>query len=141
MKVQKNLLYLKCALWDQFDISIWFLFWAIVSKAQNICWCMNTFQIHLLTNGSMNTTFWIGTNECASLQGLLKDWHTCINVIRSLSILTSNHKISFWIRITPQNWLILGCQKFQMARMKMWYVPYHLFFIGYVHAHYILVRL
>jgi hypothetical protein len=38
----------------------------------------------------------------------LKDWHTCINVIRSLSILTSNHKISFWIRITPQNWLILG---------------------------------
>jgi serine/threonine protein kinase len=24
-------------------------------------------SIHLLTNGSMRTTFWIGTNECASL--------------------------------------------------------------------------
>ncbi len=89
---------------------------------------MNTFQIHLLTNGSIRTTFWIGTDECASLQGLFKDWHTCINVIQSLSILTSDHKTSFWIRITPQNWLILGWQKFYMASLKVWYVPHHSFF-------------
>jgi serine/threonine protein kinase len=45
--------------------------------------------------------------------GLFKDWHTCIiNVIQPFSILTSNHKISFWMKITPQNWLILGQQNF-----------------------------
>jgi hypothetical protein len=88
---------------------------------------MNTFQIHLLTNGSMKTTFWIRTDKCASLwvaQGL-PHLHKCNPIIVHLDIKPQN--ILLDKDYTPKL-LILGWQNFQMVRMKMWYVPHQSFF-------------
>jgi len=68
------------------------------------------------------------------------DWEMCIiiGVAQGLSHLHKCHPIIVHLDIKPQNilldkdytpkLLILGWQKFQMARMKMWYVPHQSFF-------------
>jgi serine/threonine protein kinase len=69
------------------------------------------------------------------IQGLAYLHHKCNLAIVHIDIKPGN---ILWIRITPQNWLILGWQIFLMALVKIWYVPCHFFsFINYVHAHYI----